>query len=143
MAKGKKKESLTPEERLQAALVPESEQPYKVPDNWCWLTQNSIATFLNGRAYKQDELLEDSTNTPVLRVGNLFTNSSWYYSNLELDSDKYIDNGDLIYAWSASFGPFIWDGNRVIYHYHIWKVLLSSAIHKNTCISGFCMIQNA
>ena len=130
MAKGKKKESLTPEERLQAALVPESEQRYKVPDNWCWLTQNSIATFLNGRAYKQDELLEDSTNTPVLRVGNLFTNSSWYYSNLELDSDKYIDNGDLIYAWSASFGPFIWDGNRVIYHYHIWKVLLSSAIHK-------------
>ncbi len=130
MARGKKKESLTPEERLQAALVPESEQPYKVPDNWCWLTQNSIATFLNGRAYKQDELLEDSTNTPVLRVGNLFTNSSWYYSNLELDSDKYIDNGDLIYAWSASFGPFIWDGNRVIYHYHIWKVLLSSAIRK-------------
>ena len=47
MAKGKKKESLTPEERLQAALVPESEQPYKVPDNWCWLTKNSIATFLN------------------------------------------------------------------------------------------------
>ena len=36
MAKGKKKESLTPEERLQAALVPESEQPYKVPGNWCW-----------------------------------------------------------------------------------------------------------
>lgn len=130
MARGKKKESPTPEERLQAALVPESEQPYKVPGNWCWLTQNSIATFLNGRAYKQDELLEDSTNTPVLRVGNLFTNSSWYYSNLELDSDKYIDNGDLIYAWSASFGPFIWDGNRVIYHYHIWKVLLLSAIHK-------------
>lgn len=36
MAKAKKKESLTPEERLQAALVPESEQPYKVPGNWCW-----------------------------------------------------------------------------------------------------------
>lgn len=32
----KKKETLTPEERLQAALVPESEQPYPVPENWCW-----------------------------------------------------------------------------------------------------------
>ena len=31
MARGRKKESLTPEEHLQAALVPESEQPYKVP----------------------------------------------------------------------------------------------------------------
>lgn len=37
MARGKKKESLTPEERLQAALVPESEQPYPVPGNWCWV----------------------------------------------------------------------------------------------------------
>lgn len=36
MARGKKKESLTPEERLQAALVPESEKPYKIPRNWCW-----------------------------------------------------------------------------------------------------------
>ena len=32
----KKKEPLTPEERLQAALVPDGEQPYKVPENWCW-----------------------------------------------------------------------------------------------------------
>ena len=32
----KKKETLTPEECLQAALVPESEQPYSVPGNWCW-----------------------------------------------------------------------------------------------------------
>lgn len=37
MARGKKKETLTPEERLQAALVPEGEQPYKVPGNWCWV----------------------------------------------------------------------------------------------------------
>ena len=36
MARGKKKEVLTLEERLQAALVPESEQPYQVPGNWCW-----------------------------------------------------------------------------------------------------------
>lgn len=36
MARGKKKETLTPEERLQVALVPESEQPCKVPENWCW-----------------------------------------------------------------------------------------------------------
>lgn len=37
MARGRKKESLTPEVRLQTALVPESEQPYKVPGNWCWV----------------------------------------------------------------------------------------------------------
>ena len=75
---------------------------------------------INGRAYKKQELL--SYGTPVLRVGNLFTSNDWYYSDLDLEDDKYINDGDLIYAWSASFGPFIWRGGRVIYHYHIWKL---------------------
>ena len=74
--------------------------------------------------------MKDSNLTPVLRVGNLFTNSSWYYSDLKLDEDKYIDNGDLIYAWSASFGPRIWNGGHVIYHYHIWKTVIKKSIDK-------------
>ena len=38
MARGKKKErALTPEEQLAQALVPDWEQPYKVPENWCWV----------------------------------------------------------------------------------------------------------
>lgn len=37
MAQKKKLATLTPEERLQAALVPDWEQPYKVPENWCWV----------------------------------------------------------------------------------------------------------
>ncbi|HAH0925313.1 TPA: restriction endonuclease subunit S, partial [Escherichia coli] len=51
---------------------------------------------------------------------------NWYYSDLELDQDKYCDNGDLLYAWSASFGPRIWHGGKSIYHYHIWKVVPDS-----------------
>lgn len=43
MARGQKKETLTLEERLQAALVPEGEQPYKVPGNWCWTRMENIA----------------------------------------------------------------------------------------------------
>jgi type I restriction enzyme S subunit len=82
----------------------------------------AVCTLVNGRAYKKSELLANG-KYPVLRVGNLFTNRQWYYSDLELGVDKYCDNGDLIYAWSASFGPRIWEGEKVIYHYHIWKVL--------------------
>ena len=48
MAKGKKKETLTPEERLQAALVPESEQPYKLPENWCWTRLGDITEIVGG-----------------------------------------------------------------------------------------------
>ena len=112
-------------------LKSSDEKPHAVPKSWEWIVLGSGVKFINGRAYKKAELLEDKNLTPVLRVGNLFTNSSWYYSNLHLDPDKYIDNGDLIYAWSASFGPRIWDGEHVIYHYHIWKLILDQAIDKN------------
>ena len=48
MAKAKKKESLMPEERLRAALVPDWEQPYKVPENWCWTRMQEIAQWGSG-----------------------------------------------------------------------------------------------
>ncbi|MDD3340330.1 MAG: restriction endonuclease subunit S [Lachnospiraceae bacterium] len=90
---------------------------------------SDICTVINGRAYKQEELLDKGKYT-VLRVGNFFSSDKWYYSDLELEANKYCDNGDLLYAWSASFGPKIWDGGKVIYHYHIWKLIPSDIVNK-------------
>jgi type I restriction enzyme S subunit len=84
-----------------------------------------IVTVINGRAYKQTEML-DSGKYPILRVGNFFSNRGWYYSDMELEDNKYCEKGDLLYAWSASFGPKIWDGEKSIYHYHIWKLVPTS-----------------
>ena len=89
-----------------------------------------IVTILNWRAYSQNELLS-KWKYPVLRVGNFFTNSNWYYSDLELEDDKYCNNWDLLYAWSASFWPKIWEWWKTIYHYHIWKIKLSDKIDKH------------
>lgn len=84
---------------------------------------------VNGRAYSQPELLSEG-KYKVLRVGNFFTNDTWYYSNMELEEDKYCNNGDLLYAWSASFGPYIWNQDKTIYHYHIWKVCYKECMDK-------------
>lgn len=91
-----------------------------LPEGWALGRLSDACVLINGRAYKQPELLETG-KYPVLRVGNFFSNRGWYYSDLELEDNKYCENGDLLYAWSASFGPRIWDGGKVIYHYHIWK----------------------
>lgn len=82
-----------------------------------------IVTLLNGRAYLMPEL-QDSGKYRILRVGNLSGgNDSWYYSDMELDENKYCENGDLLYAWACNFGPHIWREEKVIYHYHIWKLV--------------------
>ncbi len=96
---------------------------------WPMVELGTVARLINGRAYKQEELLAEGP-TPVLRVGNFFSNRDWYYSDLELEPDKYCNAGDLLFAWSASFGPRIWDGPRAIYHYHIWKVEPTEAVDK-------------
>ena len=46
MARAKKEAALTPEERLQAALVPDWERPYKLPENWCWTTVGAINQYV-------------------------------------------------------------------------------------------------
>ena len=125
-----RKEQLAKLDRLvKSRFIELFGDPNTNPMKWKKEQLQINATLLNGRAYKQDELLDDG-KYPVLRVGNFFSNRGWYYSDLELDEDKYCDDGDLLYAWSASFGPRIWNGGKVIYHYHIWKVLVGEKYNK-------------
>ncbi len=93
----------------------------QLPDGWAWERLGDYAEFVNGRAYSQDELLDQGT--PVIRIQNLNGGERWYYSDLDLPSEKYCESGDLLFAWSATFGPYVWYGERAIFHYHIWKVL--------------------
>lgn len=90
-------------------------------DEWVYSTIGHHISLLNGRAYKQEELLDDG-KYKVLRVGNFNTNSKWYYSNLELEDNKYVNKGELLYLWATNFGPEIWMEGKAIYHYHIWKL---------------------
>ena len=94
---------------------------------WKETQMKNHVILLNGRAYKQEELLDDGKYR-VLRVGNFNTNIEWYYSDLELESNKYANSGDLLYLWATNFGPKIWDEEKIIYHYHIWKVEFNAEI---------------
>lgn len=53
MAGKKKQAQLTPEEKLQQALVPEAEQPYKVPANWCWVKAGIVTNIFNGNSINE------------------------------------------------------------------------------------------
>ena len=102
-------------------------------DAWEQRKLGEISRFINGRAYSQNELLLKG-KYKVLRVGNFYTNDAWYYSDLDLDEKYYACKGDLLYTWSATFGPHIWFGDKVIFHYHIWKIELSSKLEKNFAV---------
>jgi len=92
-----------------------------IPEDWKVVPQKEVARFVNGRAYSYEEFKE--TGIPIVRIQNLTGIKEFVYSDLKLEEEKYINKGDLIYAWSATFGPYVWDGPRAIYHYHIWKII--------------------
>ncbi|MHA0518293.1 restriction endonuclease subunit S [Citrobacter portucalensis] len=97
--------------------------------NWQRCQLGDVLNLINGRAYKKEEMLTEGV--PILRIQNLNGGNNWFYSNLDLAEDKYCYKDDLLYAWSATFGPYWskWD-HKLIYHYHIWKIETSSVLYK-------------
>ena len=69
MARAKKETAPTPEERLQAALVPDWEWPYKLPENWCWTRITVITDILNGFAFKSQHY--SSAGIRIIRITNV------------------------------------------------------------------------
>ena len=102
MARGKKKEAaLSPAERLQAALVPESEQPYKVPENWCWVELGKLSTSQYGYTSKA---IKNDTCPKMLRITDIQDNGvDWNkVPNCQIDKEnleKYsLSDGDIVIA---------------------------------------------
>lgn len=70
MAK-KKQIELTIEEKLQNALVPKEEQPYKIPSNWCWSYWKYCGKFIAGNVFKNIYQGFTQYDIPYYKVGSL------------------------------------------------------------------------
>ena len=111
MARGKKAaKALTLEEKLEQALVPEEEQPYVIPENWCWCRIGNISDMERGITFpasaKEYELTE--TNSPCLRTANiqeeLVIDDLLYIDRnyIKNNSSKYVYSKDIIMSSANS-----------------------------------------
>lgn len=82
MARGKKKEELSLEEKLEQALVPAEEQPYEVPGNWCWTRLGNITDVIGGGtpSSKVEEYYKDG-NIPWISPVDLSGYNDIYISH--------------------------------------------------------------
>lgn len=86
MAK-KKQIELTIEEKLQNALVPKEEQPYKIPSNWCWVRLESI------NKYKSETLNPKNAMEKMFELYSVPSFDNKYPEILigkDIGSNKYI-----------------------------------------------------
>lgn len=113
MARGKKKETLTPEERLQAALVPASEQPYPVPGNWCWVRLKASINLYNGDRGTNYPSKKDYqfSGVPFINAGAIVDGELNEAEFNYISEEKYdalragkIQQGDILYCLRGSLG---------------------------------------
>lgn len=115
--------------QASAALFPDElveTELGEVPKGWEYKKLKDLCRVINGRAYKNTEFKEEGI--PIVRIQNLTGGGKTVFSDLDLPQDKLIEKEDFIYAWSATFGPYIWRGPKSIYHYHIWKMDVDETI---------------
>ena len=98
MAQGKKTEKgQTIEERLKQALVPVEEQPYSVPENWCWTyIKSAYEVTSSKRVHKEDWLSE---GIPFYRTRELVKLSNQGY----VDNELFISD-ELYRTFKATYG---------------------------------------
>ncbi|HML64952.1 MAG TPA: restriction endonuclease subunit S [Dysgonomonas sp.] len=96
----------------------------KAKKDWEEKPLSSIAKFLNGLACQKYPPKNDLEKLPVLKIKELSAgfseNSDWATTDVK---DEYIvENGDVIFAWSASLMVKIWTGDKCILNQHLFKV---------------------
>lgn len=92
--------------------------------NWEEKPLSKIADFLNGLACQKFPPKNDIDKLPVLKIKDLkdgISESSDYVDS-NIKPGYIINNGDVIFAWSASLMVKIWDGEKCILNQHLFKV---------------------
>ncbi len=132
MARGKKTaKSLTPEQKLEQALVPVDEQPYRIPENWCWTTLGTVAQWGSGGTPSRKNSEYFKGNILWVKTGEL--NDGYIY-----DTEEKITDEAILHSSAKLFPP-----NTVViamYGATIGKVgiLGTEATTNQACACGVC-----
>lgn len=105
----KKKENLSLEEKLQKAIIPKEEEPYKIPDNWIWIYMNKLVDVRDGT---HDSPNFYSEGYPLITSKNLKKNKINFEDvkfiskeDMEkINQRSRVEKGDILYAMIGTIG---------------------------------------
>ena len=108
--------------RINPKFVPCDNAHYEnVPEGWCTICVGDLAEYTNGKAFKPSDW--ERNGLPIIRIQNLNDENCQYnYTSITHEEKYRISHGDLLFAWAASLGVYIWQGNKAWLNQHIFKV---------------------
>jgi type I restriction enzyme, S subunit len=92
-------------------------------DSWETLTLDAVAHYQNGRATKPAEARDDGMLVVKIRELNSgVSEKSVRVDPNAVETKHRICDGDLLFAWSASVGIYVWRGEEAALNQHIFRV---------------------
>jgi type I restriction enzyme, S subunit len=108
-------------------MVFNDELKREIPDGWEAGTLLDIATFTNGIACQKYRPTENEDFYKVIKIREMgagFTEKSEFVSQ-EIPEKVVVNNGDILFSWSATLDVKIWTGGTGGLNQHIFKVTSS------------------
>jgi type I restriction enzyme S subunit len=97
----------------------------KVPTAWKKKSLEDIANFLNGKAWQKFENEDGENELPVIKIKELrngISEDSDRVSKSDCPEDYIIEDGQVIFSWSASLVLDLWTEGPAFLNQHLFKV---------------------
>ena len=97
------------------------------PVGWDVRALDEIAQFRNGLALQKYRPKDGEESLPVVKIAQLRSGraDSGELATRDITPGCVIDNGDVIFAWSASLMVKVWRGGKAALNQHLFKVTSS------------------
>ncbi len=96
--------------------------PERLPDDWTATTLGQLAAYINGYPFKPEDW--GKRGLPIIRIAQMTDPAAGSDRYSGTVSDRYlIDDGDLLFSWSATLMTLIWDRGPAYVNQHLFKVV--------------------
>lgn len=100
----------------------------EVPAHWCKTALKYLGEYCNGYPFKPEDRGEDGL--PIIRIAQLTGESEPAFFSGWVSERNKVDDGELLFSWSATIDSFIWEGGSAWLNQHIFKVTPSEEADK-------------
>lgn len=97
----------------------------EIPKSWTVKNLDDIANYVNGLAMQKYKHVDDKLSLPVVKIKELKNGSTDENSNRctsNIPEKALINDGDIIFSWSATLLVKMWCGGEAGLNQHLFKV---------------------
>ena len=97
--------------------------PGLIPEGWEVTSFSDLAGFINGFAFKPDQWLGEGL--PIVKIKELkggVTADTPRYHGADIDKKYFIDNGSVLFSWSADLKACVWAHGPALLNQHLFDV---------------------